>query len=107
MLVACASLTAASLSAQTCLVIHGLAVAEGNGPRSTLPQDGAGHAVRRTVIDVFGTTADDRSNPHGELLIGSDDMLYGTTENGHNGSELGTVYSASRRTARGSRRSAR
>ncbi len=45
-----------------------------------------------TVLHVFGTTSDDGSNPYGGLLIGSDGMLYGTTEKAHNGSGFGTVF---------------
>jgi uncharacterized repeat protein (TIGR03803 family) len=44
------------------------------------------------VIHVFGSGATDGSHPHGGLLLASDGRLYGTTEMGHNGSGLGTVF---------------
>ncbi len=45
-----------------------------------------------TVIYVFGSGVTDGSHPYAGLLLASDGRLYGTTEQGHNGSGLGTVF---------------
>jgi uncharacterized repeat protein (TIGR03803 family) len=72
-------------------ILYGVAHDDGaNGFGTVFSIDPGGQTY--TVIHVFGTTGDDGSNPQGGLLIGSDGMLYGTTEKGHNGSGLGTVF---------------
>jgi uncharacterized repeat protein (TIGR03803 family) len=72
-------------------ILYGVAHDDGaNGFGTVFSIDPGGQTY--TVIHVFGTTADDGSNPYGGLLIGSDGMLYGTTEKGHNGTGLGTVF---------------
>jgi uncharacterized repeat protein (TIGR03803 family) len=72
-------------------ILYGVAHDNGaNGFGTVFSIDPGGQTY--AVIHVFGTTADDGSNPYGGLLIGSDGMLYGTTEKGHNGTGLGTVF---------------
>jgi uncharacterized repeat protein (TIGR03803 family) len=72
-------------------ILYGVAHDDGaNGFGTVFSIDPGGQTY--TVIHVFGTTADDGSNPYGGLLMGSDGMLYGTTEKGHNGTGLGTVF---------------
>ena len=72
-------------------ILYGVAREDGaNGFGTVFSIDPGGQTY--TVIHVFGTTSDDGSNPYGGLLIGSDGMLYGTTEKGHNGLGQGTLF---------------
>ena len=72
-------------------ILYGVAHDDGaNGFGTVFSIDPGGQTY--TVIHVFGATSNDGSNPYGGLVIGSDGMLYGTTEKGHNGSGLGTVF---------------
>jgi uncharacterized repeat protein (TIGR03803 family) len=71
--------------------LYGVARNEGpNGFGTVFSVDPGGQTF--TVLHAFGSVATDGSNPYGGLLLASDGKLYGTTEKGHNGSGLGTVF---------------
>ena len=62
--------------------------ANGYGTIFSIGTDGSTY----TPIYTFGSGTTDGSHPYGGLLVGDDGRLYGTTEQAHNGSGLGTVF---------------
>ncbi len=62
--------------------------ANGFGTVFSMDTSGSDYAV----IYGFGSGVTDGSFPYAGLLLASDGRLYGTTEMGHNGSGLGTVF---------------
>ncbi|HYX20639.1 MAG TPA: choice-of-anchor tandem repeat GloVer-containing protein [Thermoanaerobaculia bacterium] len=60
----------------------------GYGTIFSLPTDGSTFAR----VYAFGSGTTDGSHPYGGLLVGDDGRLYGTTEEGHNGTGVGTVF---------------
>jgi uncharacterized repeat protein (TIGR03803 family) len=72
-------------------ILYGVARNDGaNGFGTVFSIDPGGSTF--TVLHTFGTVATDGSRPRGGLLLASDGKLYGTTEMGHNGVGLGTVF---------------
>jgi uncharacterized repeat protein (TIGR03803 family) len=72
-------------------ILYGVARNDGaNGFGTVFSIDPGGQTF--TVLHTFGSVATDGSNPYAGLLLASDGKLYGTTENAHNGSGLGTVF---------------
>lgn len=72
-------------------ILYGVARNAGaNGFGTVFSIDPGGQTF--TVLHTFGSIATDGANPYGGLLLASDGKLYGTTEKGHNGTGLGTVF---------------
>ncbi len=62
--------------------------ANGYGTAFSIDTSGSDYVV----VHVFGSGTDDGSHPYAALLLASDGRLYGTTEQAHNGTGLGTVF---------------
>ncbi len=72
-------------------ILYGVARDDGpNGFGTVFSIDPGGATF--TVLHVFGSVSTDGSHPYGGLFLASDGKLYGTTEQAHNGTGLGTVF---------------